>query len=148
MLKRLQPKASSPPSAKKRACTSSTEPITSTAAGGPSSAASSSVPTRWPLEPVPGMAKFTICTANTKAPSTPMSGTRPSSPSRRTRREHPARAPPERAQKLPPTAAETSASAMCMGPVYEEAGSGTGTWTVSPQGPRDGYPSVPNQQTG
>lgn len=43
---------------------------------GPTTAARSMPPHRWPEEPVPGMAKFSIWAANTKAPSTPISGTR------------------------------------------------------------------------
>ena len=75
----LAPRASKPPSAKNKACTVSTDAITTSAGQGPSSRASSSPPPRWPLDPVPGIAKLIICAAKTKAPSMPISGTRRSS---------------------------------------------------------------------
>jgi hypothetical protein len=86
MLTMLQPSASRPPSAKKRACTARMEAITMRAAFLPKRIARSSAPTRCPLEPVPGMAKFSIWAAKTKAPATPISGILLSSSSFRTLR--------------------------------------------------------------
>jgi hypothetical protein len=40
----------------------------------PSMAASRTPPTKCPLEPVAGIAKFSICAAKTKAPITPIMG--------------------------------------------------------------------------
>ena len=110
----LQPSASNPPSAKKSACTISTEATTRNAACGPRRIASSRPPPRWPLDPVPGILKLIICAANRNAPSTPISGTRRSSPSRRTWREHQATVAAVTTPIVPPTAGESSASAMCI----------------------------------
>ena len=82
----LAPRASSPPSAKNSAWTARIEAITRKAASGPNRMASISAPPRWPLEPVPGMAKLSICAAKTKAPATPISGILLSSRSLRTLR--------------------------------------------------------------
>jgi len=60
--------------------------MTTNAAHGPSMIASSIPPPRCPLEPVPGIGKFTIWAANTNAPITPIIGTRPLSKLRRIRR--------------------------------------------------------------
>ena len=110
----LQPKASSPPSMKNKACTASTEAITTKAACGPSRMANRSPPPMWPLEPVTGIEKLTIWAAKTKAPSTPIIGTRRSSRAFATRRAQYAIPPALAAQQAPPTAGLIKASAMCM----------------------------------
>ncbi len=118
----LQPSASRPPSAKNSACTMSTEAMTRKAACGPSRIASSKPPPRWPLDPVPGMAKLIICAANRKAPSTPINGTRRSSASWLSRREQYATVTAVAAHIVPPTAGDRSASAMCIEALRDASG--------------------------
>ena len=72
ILTMLQPNAISPPSANARHWMTNTEANVRNAAHGPNREASSTPPTMWPLDPVPGIEKFTICAANTNAPITPI----------------------------------------------------------------------------
>jgi hypothetical protein len=73
---------------------------------------------------VPGRAKLIIWAANTKAPATPIRGTRLSSARRSSLTEDRTISPPEAAQRPAPTAGESSASAMCMAaPEYYESAS-------------------------
>ena len=67
-----------------------------------------------PLDPVPGIAKFIICAANTNAPIMPISGMRDGSKSFLILRALYATSPALTASIAPPTAGETKASAMCM----------------------------------
>ena len=75
MLRILAPKAMNPPSAKARHWITSTEASVISAAHGPSMADSRMPPTKWPLDPVPGIEKLIIWAAKTNAPMTPISGT-------------------------------------------------------------------------
>src|SRR5450759_3939971 len=79
MLNALHPRARSPPSPKSSAWIARIDTTTRKAACGPRRIASSSAPPRWPLEPVPGSWKLIIWAAKTKAPRTPIKGTRRSS---------------------------------------------------------------------
>ena len=112
-----------PPSAKTRHWITSTEASVSNAAHGPSIAESRIPPTRWPLEPVPGIEKFIIWAAKTKAPITPISGTMCSSRASGSRRSFRGCltfqiAVPSRTSDTAPvtanTGGETSASDMCI----------------------------------
>ena len=87
--------------------------MTTTVASPPRRSARRRPPPRWPLEPVPGMAKLTICAAKTKAPVIPISGASPSPAPLEIRRHERATTAAEAAQKAPPTAGERRASAMC-----------------------------------
>lgn len=114
MLKMLQPRASSPPSAKKSACTARMAAMTRKPAYGPSRTARMRPPPRWPLDPVPGMVKFSIWQAKMKAPITPMSGTSRTSFSCLTLRAQSAVIAAEAAHMVQPTAGEMKPSAICM----------------------------------
>ena len=114
MLKMLHPSARIPPSANMNACIASTQESAMNAPWLPSTAANSIPPPMWPLEPVPGIAKFIICAAKTNAPITPMSGTRAGSKFSFSLRALFQSSPALAAIMTPPTAGETSASAMCI----------------------------------
>ena len=71
-------------------------------------------PPRCPLDPVPGMVKFSIWQAKMKAPSTPMSGTSRASFSCLILRAQSTVIAAVAAHMVQPTAGETKPSAICM----------------------------------
>ena len=88
--------------------------MTRNPAYGPRRTAKLRPPPRWPLEPVPGMVKFSIWQAKMKAPSTPMSGTSRISFSCLTLRAQSVVIAAEAAHMVQPTAGEMKPSAICM----------------------------------
>ena len=124
MLRILAPKAMNPPSAKARHWITSTEASVISAAHGPSMADSRMPPTKWPLDPVPGIEKLIIWAAKTNAPMTLISGTMRSLSPSASRRSFFAcftfqAATPNRASDTAPvatnTGGDTRASDMCIG---------------------------------
>ena len=81
---------------------------------GPSIAERKIAPDTCPLEPVPGIEKFSICAANTKAPMTPASAIFRGSKMLFARAAQYAKDTPDTATMDKPTAGDIKASAMCI----------------------------------